>query len=227
VHVTFLVRALIKLGILKNDLDYHLLRASMVIIFLFFGYQKWFDYEAQALLPYIGHGPLIFWMYAVFGVRGATYFLGVAEWLFGALLFAGYWNKRLGIIGALGSCFAFVATTTIIPFMPDGWAASAGGFPAMTEKVAFLMKDLVLLAVSVYLLRQDVIKALLLKTAASNSSTRIRQDASPTGAVAGASVPVHPVNERLLETSLVLSWILMAQVMTSGCRQPVVNRTQS
>jgi uncharacterized membrane protein YkgB len=225
VHVTFLVRALIKLGILKNDLDYHLLRAAMVIIFLFFGYQKWFDYEAQALLPYIGHGPLIFWMYAVFGVRGATYFLGVAEWLFGALLFAGYWNKRLGIIGALGSCFAFVATTTIIPFMPDGWAASAGGFPAMTEKVAFLMKDLVLLAVSVYLLRQDVIRASLLKTAASNSSTRIRQDASPTGAVAGASVPVHPVNECLRETRVVLSWILMPQVMTSGSRQPVVNRT--
>jgi uncharacterized membrane protein YkgB len=179
VHVTFLVRALIKLGILKNDLDYHLLRASMVIIFLFFGYQKWFDYEAQALLPYIGHGPLIFWMYAVFGVRRATYFLGVAEWLFGALLFAGYWNKRLGILGALGSCFTFIATTTIIPFMPDGWAASAGGFPAMTEKVAFLMKDLVLFAVSVYLLRQDVIRASLFKTAAFDSSTTVQQDASP------------------------------------------------
>src|SRR5690349_2797292 len=141
----------------------------MVIIFLFFGYQKWFDYEAQALLPYIGHGPLIFWLYPVFGVRWATYFLGVAEWLFGALLFAGYWNKRSGITGALGSCFTFVATTTIIPFMPDGWAASAGGFPAMTEKVAFLMKDLVLLAVSVYLLRQDVIRASLFKTPASDS----------------------------------------------------------
>jgi len=165
--VTFLVKSLIKLGILKNDLDYHLLRASIVIIFLFFCYQKWFDYEAQALLPYIGHGPLIFWMYAVFGVRGATYFLGVAEWLFGALLLAGYWNKRLGILGALGSCFAFIATTTIIPFMPDGWAPSAGGFPAMTERVAFLMKDLVLFAVSVYLLRQDVIRASLFKTPAS------------------------------------------------------------
>jgi uncharacterized protein DUF417 len=156
---------------------------------------------------------------------GGQPFLGVAEWLLGALLFAGYWNKRLGIIGALGSCFAFVATPTIIPFMPDGWAASAGEFPAMTEKVAFLMKDLVLLAVSAYLLRQDVIRASLLKTAASNSSTRIRQDASPTGAVAGASVPVHPVNECLRETRVVLSWILMPQVMTSGSRQPVVNRT--
>jgi uncharacterized membrane protein YkgB len=156
--MNFLVKALIKLGILKNDLDYHLLRATMVIIFLFFGYQKWFDYEAQALIPYISHGPLIFWMYPVFGIRGATYFLGVAEWVFGALLFAGFWNKRLGILGALGSCFSFLSTITIIPFIPNGWAPSTGGFPAMTETVAFLLKDLVLLAVSVYLLRQDVIK---------------------------------------------------------------------
>jgi uncharacterized membrane protein YkgB len=147
---------LIKLGILKKDLDYHLIRASMVVIFLFFGYQKWFEYEAQALIPYISHGPLIFWMYPVFGIRGATYFLGVSEWLFGALLFAGFWNKKLGILGALGSCFSFIATSTIIPFMPDGWAASAGGFPAMTERVAFLMKDILLLTASFYLLKQDV-----------------------------------------------------------------------
>ena len=149
---------LVKLGLLKEDLDYHLIRASMVIIFLFFGYQKWFRYEAQALIPYISNGPLISWMYPVFGVRGATWFLGVAEWGFGALLLAGYWNKQLGILGALGSCFAFLATVTIIPFMPNGWAASAGGFPAMTSNVAFLMKDLVLFAASVYLLRQDVLR---------------------------------------------------------------------
>jgi uncharacterized membrane protein YkgB len=144
-----------------GDLDYHLIRASLVIIFLFFGYQKWFQYEAQALLPYISNGPLIFWMYPVFGIRGATYLLGVAEWLFGGLLFLGFWNKKLGILGALGSCFSFIATFTIIPFMPDGWAVSAGGFPAMTEKVAFLMKDLVLFAASFYLLKQDVARVAL------------------------------------------------------------------
>jgi uncharacterized membrane protein YkgB len=154
--MTFITDLLIKLGILKEDLDYHLIRASMVIIYLFFGYQKWFQYEADALIPYISHGPLIFWMYSVFGIRGATYFLGVSEWLFGALLFAGFWNKKLGILGALGSCFSFIATPTIIPFMPDGWAASAGGFPAMTEHVAFLMKDILLLTASFYLLKQDV-----------------------------------------------------------------------
>jgi uncharacterized membrane protein YkgB len=82
----------------------------------------------------------------------------VAEWLFGLLLFLGFWNKKLGILGALGSCVSFLGTITIIPFFPNGWAASAGGFPAMTGNVAFLMKDVVLLAVSIYLLRQDVLR---------------------------------------------------------------------
>jgi uncharacterized membrane protein YkgB len=159
VKMNFVIRILIKLGILRDDTDYHVVRASMVIIFLFFGYQKWFNYEAQALIPYISHGPLIFWLYPVFGIRGATWFLGVAEWTFGLLLLLGFWNKQLGIFGALGACFTFIATATIIPFMPDGWAPSAGGFPAMTERVAFLMKDLVLLAASFYLLRQDVLRA--------------------------------------------------------------------
>jgi hypothetical protein len=36
-----------------------------------------------------------------------------------------------------------------------------GGFPAMTSNVPFLMKDVVLLAVSVYLLKQDVQRVVL------------------------------------------------------------------
>ena len=156
-----LIRILMRSGILKTDLDYHLLRAAMVIIFFFFGYQKWWAYEAQRLIPYISNGPLIFWLYPAFGMRGATWFLGASEWTFGTLLFLGFWNKKLGILGALGSCATFIGTVTIIPFMPDGWDASAGGFPAMTGNVPFLMKDIVLLAVSVYLLKQDVARVLL------------------------------------------------------------------
>ena len=154
--MNLLINALIRLGLLREDLDYHLMRASMVLLFLFFGYQKWFDYEAQVLIPYISNGPLLFWMYPVFGIRGASWVLGASEWSFALLLFLGFWNKRLGILGALGSCAAFIGTVTIIPFMPDGWAAPAGGFPAMTGNVPFLMKDVVLFAASLYLLKQDV-----------------------------------------------------------------------
>jgi uncharacterized membrane protein YkgB len=157
--MTLLINVLSKLGLLKDDVDYHLIRASMVLIFFLFGYQKWFSYEAEVLIPYISNGPLIFWMYPVFGIRGASWFLGVSEWLFGALLFLGFWDKRAGILGALGSTLTFLMTVTIIPFMPNGWDPAAG-FPAMAGNVPFLIKDVVLLAVSIYLLRQDVLRYL-------------------------------------------------------------------
>ena len=67
--MTLIINLLIKVGILKQDLDYRLVRASMVIICFFFGYQKWFPYEADALIPYINHGPLIFWLYPALGIR--------------------------------------------------------------------------------------------------------------------------------------------------------------
>lgn len=141
----------------------------MVIIFLLFGYQKWFEYEAQALIPFIRNGPLTFWLYSAFGIRGATWFLGVSEWSFGALLFAGFWSKKAGVFGALGSCVTFIMTTTIIPFMPDAWAQSAGGFPAMSITGAFLMKDVVLLAASIYLLKHDVAQILVKSRLAQNN----------------------------------------------------------
>ena len=149
-----------KVGLLGGDADYHLLRAAMVIVFFFFGYQKWFAYEVDRLVPYISNGPLIFWLYPAFGMRGATVFLGLSEWTFGTLLFLGFWSKPLGVLGALGATGTFVGTVTIIPFMPEGWDAAAGGFPAMTGNVPFLMKDVVLLAVSFYLLKQDIQRSL-------------------------------------------------------------------
>jgi uncharacterized membrane protein YkgB len=167
----FLIRSLIRLGILKKDLDYHLLRALMVIICLFFGYQKWFDYEAQALIPYVSHGPVIFWLYPVFGIRGATYFLGASEWLFGALLFAGFWIKKLGFSGT----WAYVSLCS----QPRQSLPSRRTVGPL-RPAAFLMKDLVLFGVSFYLLRQDVMRVPLANTS-SESAAALHQDLRPTG----------------------------------------------
>jgi uncharacterized membrane protein YkgB len=143
--------------LLLSDLDYHVIRASMVIMYFFFGYQKWWPYEAERLVPFIGNSPLIRWLYLVFSHQGASWLLGLSEWTFGALIFAGFWDKRLGILGAAGSTVTFIVTVSIIPFMPNGWDPVAG-FPAMTGNVPFLMKDAVLLAVSLYLLKQDLVR---------------------------------------------------------------------
>src|SRR5262245_14823640 len=120
-----LVKILARSRFLKGNLDLHLVRASMVLIFLLFGYQKWFEYEAQTLVPFISNGPLTRWMYPVLGLHGATYFLGVSEWLTAALLLWGFWNPKAGILGAILAVGTFVTTVLIIPFMPDGWDAGA------------------------------------------------------------------------------------------------------
>ena len=44
-----LINVLARCGILKEDLDYHVFRGAMVIIF-FFGYQKWWAYGVGRIL---------------------------------------------------------------------------------------------------------------------------------------------------------------------------------
>jgi uncharacterized membrane protein YkgB len=158
-----LVKFLANSRLLQGDFDYHLVRASMVLIFVLFGYQKWFEYEGQTLIPFIKNGPLTFWMHSAFGIQGASYFLGVSEWLTAAFLMWGFWNNKAGSLGAFLSVGTFITTISIIPFMPDGWNEAAG-FPAMQGNVAFLMKDVVLLAASVYLLKEDLVRASLYET---------------------------------------------------------------
>jgi uncharacterized membrane protein YkgB len=113
---------------------------------------------AVAMAGFSSYEPILRARPLVVNPAGASYFLGLSEWTFGSLLLAGFWDKRLGVLGALGSTGTFIATVTIIPFMPEGWDVAAGGFPAMTGNVPFLIKDVVLLAVSLYLLRQDVVR---------------------------------------------------------------------
>src|SRR5258708_22508157 len=110
----------------------------MVVMCLCFGYQKWFPYEFERLVPFISNGPLIWWLYPVFGHAGASYFLGVSEWTFGSLLLAGFWDKRLGVLGALGSTRALMATGTIIALLAERWDGVARGFPAMARNLPFL-----------------------------------------------------------------------------------------
>jgi uncharacterized membrane protein YkgB len=136
-----------------------LLRGVMVLTFFAFGIQKWNVYTAQMLVPLISHSPIVFWLEPVFGVRGAGFFLGTSELTFGTLILLGYWSRKLGILGALGSIVTFVGTVSIIFFLPDAWAKEAGGFPIMTLPLGFLMKDFLFLAVSFYLLKHDLVGA--------------------------------------------------------------------
>jgi uncharacterized membrane protein YkgB len=173
--IKYLARTMDALGLLAEDLEHHVLRVAMVIVFAFFGYTKWHQYGAQAMIPFISNSPLLSWLYPAFGLRGAARFLGATEWTILALLYAGFWDSRFGLLGAIGSAFTFFTTLTIIPFIPNKWDPVAG-FPAMAGLVPFLMKDLALLAVSIYLLKQDLIRISLVGRDTVIDSAGLRAD---------------------------------------------------
>ena len=153
-----LVRALQGSGLLAEDLDYHVVRASMVIMFFFFGYQKWWPYEADRLDPFISNGPLIWWLYPAFGHQGASWFLGVAEWTV----------RCFDIRGLLEQAARHAGRPRIDRHLHRNshdhsvYAGRLGRrcrrLPGDDGQRPFLMKDVVLLAVSFYLLRQDLVR---------------------------------------------------------------------
>jgi uncharacterized membrane protein YkgB len=158
-HVNQLVLSISRAAPFRGDFDHHLIRGAMVFTFFAFSIQKWNQFTAEMLVPLISHSPVVFWLLPAFGARGAGYFLGTTETIFGSLIFLGYWSPRFGVLGALGSIVTFVGTTSIIPFLPDAWAKEAGGFPIMTLPIGFLTKDVLFLVVSFYLLKRDLTRA--------------------------------------------------------------------
>ncbi|MCS2151239.1 YkgB family protein [Scandinavium goeteborgense] len=145
-----------KFGVEIGDYSIFAIRLSLIIIFFFFGYAKWFVYEAESLIPFISNSPLLSWMYPVIGVRGASFVLGTAEWLCCLLLSLGVFFRLPGLLGSMGSTITFLTTVSLLFTTPDAVVTHAGGFPALSSSSQFLLKDIVSLAASILLLRVEI-----------------------------------------------------------------------
>src|ERR1043165_3146147 len=77
-----------------------ILRWVMVVIFVSFGMQKFTLQSAQGIEQFIVNSPFISWL-SVLGLRGEAYVLGVAEFVFAALVVAGAVNPLLSAVGSL------------------------------------------------------------------------------------------------------------------------------
>jgi len=130
---------------------------AMAVIFLWFGFMKFTDYEAASIAGLIMNSPLVGWWHAVLGIKGATVMLGVFEVLTGLLLALRVVSPRISTVGAAMSALTFLITLTFLFTTPGVGEARAGGFPALSVLPGqFLLKDLVLLTVSLYLLGESL-----------------------------------------------------------------------
>lgn len=135
-----------------SALGNHSLRFSVIIVLAWIGAMKFTGYEAGAIEGLVASSPLVAWLYNVFSLQGVSNLIGTIEIATALALLLGPLHRLVAIGGALGAIATFTITSTFLLSAP-GWEASLGGFPALSVVPGqFLLKDLVLLAVSVTLL---------------------------------------------------------------------------
>lgn len=137
------------------------LYASLVVIYAWFGGMKFTAYEAEGLVPLVSNSPLLSWFYSIFSVSSFSAFLGVLELSIGALIAARLVNPALSALGGFLSAGLFTTTLSFMASTP-GVAAPEIGFPAISVPIGqFLLKDVGLLAISLWI-AVDSLKAIRL-----------------------------------------------------------------
>lgn len=133
---------------------------ALATIFLWIGAMKFTAYEAQGIAPFVTNSPMLSWMHPTLGVQGASIAIGVVELAIGVLLLARWFAPRLAVLGAAMSIITYLITLSFMLTTPGVTAAEAGGFPALSAEVGqFLAKDMVLLAASVVLLGDALLRS--------------------------------------------------------------------
>lgn len=126
--------------------------ASLAVVYFWFGGMKFTAYEAEGLVPLVQNSPLLSWMYDIFSVRGFSTFLGFVELSIGLLIAGRLLSPTLSAVGGFLSAGLFVTTLSFMVTTPGVFEASLG-FPAISVAPGqFLLKDVGLLAASVYVL---------------------------------------------------------------------------
>jgi reactive chlorine resistance protein C len=131
-------------------------RYGLVFVIAWIGALKFTSYEAEAIQPLVANSPLMSWVYDVFSVTGFSAALGVVELTAAALIAVKPWKPGVSLLGSLMAIGLFVATLSFMFTTPGVMASEAGGFPVLASTGQFLVKDVALLALSLWTLRDGL-----------------------------------------------------------------------
>lgn len=123
---------------------------SMTVIYLWFGGMKFTGYEANGIHGFVSNSPLLSWMYSFMSIQGFSNFLGVLEISVGVLIAGRLISPKLSLLGGVMSAGLFITTLSFMLTTPGVFEPSLG-FPAISVVPGqFLLKDLGLLAASIF-----------------------------------------------------------------------------
>lgn len=123
--------------------------AGIILPLLFIGGLKFTAPEIEGIKALLGATPWLAWLLSLFGDAGASYFLGIVEIAAALLLIASLRSARAGLLGGLLATLTFFVTSSLL-LLPMAWDQQLGGFPALAPAGQFLIKDVTLLGVAIF-----------------------------------------------------------------------------
>lgn len=132
---------------------------ALAVIFFWFGGMKFTAYEAGGIASFVKPSPVLGWVYALFSVQTFSNLLGALEISIGAMILAYFVDPRFSAMGGLLAAGLFLTTLSFMLTTPGIAEPTAGGFPAISVAPGqFLLKDLGLLAASVFVLGRSLVE---------------------------------------------------------------------
>jgi uncharacterized membrane protein YkgB len=117
---------------------------------------KFTYYESHGISPLVANSPVLSWIYHVMSISAFGRLLGSIELVTAALLALKPWFPKASILGGVLASLFFVGTLSFMVTTPGIGEASAGGFPVLSANGEFLMKDIAILGLALWLLADSI-----------------------------------------------------------------------
>lgn len=166
-----------------------MLRVAILIVFVWIGGLKFWNYEAEGIVPFVANSPFMSFFYnekapdykqykqpegsfdavkhawhVKNNTYGFSYGLGVLIMSIGLLTFMGFFSARVGLVGELLAIVMTLGTLSFLITTPEVWVPDLGsgeaGFPLLSGAGRLVIKDTAILAGAVILL-SDTARRLL------------------------------------------------------------------
>lgn len=131
-------------------------RYGLVIVLVWFGAMKFTYYESHGISHWVANSPFLGWIYDTMSIDAFGRLNGSVELITAALLAAKPWYPKASVVGGVIASLFFLTTLSFMVSTPGTGEASAGGFPILSADGEFLMKDIALLGLALWLLADAV-----------------------------------------------------------------------
>lgn len=170
-----LFNAFLRIAASSQKLGINLIRVAILIIFVWIGGLKFWNYEAEGIVPFVANSPFMSFFYnkpapeykeyklkegefneskhkwhKENNTYGFSHGLGILIMSIGILTFLGIFFPKIGLIGASLAIIMTIGTLSFLVTTPEVWVPNLGsgeyGFPLLSGAGRLVIKDTAIIA---------------------------------------------------------------------------------